>query len=104
MFFVFVSKSSVNFTPTCINASSLKIARVTGMLGIFGKKSFLYLPLLAMMQVFITQCILLFLGNGRFVVKIRKYCKQLHLKGIERHIKARFRFKILLVPFADKCQ
>lgn len=47
-------------------------------------------PLLAMKQVFITQCtcILLFLGNGRFVVKIRKYCKQSHLKGIERHRKA----------------
>lgn len=41
-FFVFVSKSSVNFTLTCINASSLKIARVAGVLGIFGKKIFLY--------------------------------------------------------------
>lgn len=45
MFFVFVSKSSVNFTLTCINASSLKIAGVAGVLGIFGKKSFLYLVL-----------------------------------------------------------
>ena len=45
MFFVFASKSSVNFTLTCINASSLKIARVAGVLGIFGKKSFLYLVL-----------------------------------------------------------
>ena len=59
-------------------------------------------PLLAMKQFLKTQCILLFLGNGRFVVKIRTYCKQSHLKGTERHIKARFGFKILLVPFADK--
>lgn len=39
---VFVSKSSVDFTLTCINASSLKIARVAGVLEIFGKKIFLY--------------------------------------------------------------
>ena len=45
LFFVFASKSLVNFTLTCINASSLKIARVAGVLGIFGKKSFLYLVL-----------------------------------------------------------
>ena len=43
MFFVFASKSSVNFTLTCINASSLKIATVAGVLGIFGKRSFVYL-------------------------------------------------------------
>ena len=43
--YLFPWKSSLNFTLTCIYASSLKIARVAGVLGIFGKKSFLYLVL-----------------------------------------------------------